>query len=91
MTALLVFLVLQICDFATTMLFLQRGVAEANPLIRSLIHLSASPAVAVAIFKIAGILLAGYCWKSRRTRLLRGANLFFSVCIAWNVLAIAAS
>ena len=91
MTALLVFLVLQLCDFVTTMLFLQRGVVEANPIIRWMIHISAAPVLAVLIFKLAGCGIAAYAWKTRRSRLLRGANLFFLVCVAWNVMAIAAA
>jgi len=91
MTALVVFLVLQVCDFTTTMLFLQRGVVEANPLVRSLIHASADPAVAVLLFKLIGCGLAVFAWKSRRIRLLRGANIFFGACVAWNLVAIAAA
>jgi hypothetical protein len=30
-----------------------------------------------------------YAWNSRRTRLLRRANLFFAICVGWNLLAIA--
>jgi hypothetical protein len=91
MTALLVFLALQLCDFATTLLFLRRGVAEANPLVRWLIQASADPAMAVLLFKLAGCALAVFAWKSRRIRLLRGANIFFGACVAWNLVAIAAA
>jgi len=73
------------------MLFLQRGVAEANPLVRSLIHGSADPALAVLLFKLIGCGPAVFAWKSRRIRLLRGANIFFGACVAWNLVAIAAA
>jgi hypothetical protein len=33
--------------------------------------------------------MALFAWKSRRFRLLRRANLFFAVCVGWNLLAIA--
>jgi hypothetical protein len=89
MALLLVFLVLQFCDLATTLLFLQHGVAEANPLVAVLIRVSAQPAVALLLVKAAGCGLAVYAWKGRRTRLLRYANLFFAVCVGWNLLAMA--
>lgn len=89
MAVLLVFLALQLCDLATTLLFLHQGVAEANPLVAALVRVSAQPAVAVLLIKAAGCGLAVYAWKSGRKRLLRRANLFFALCVGWNLLAIA--
>jgi hypothetical protein len=89
MTILLVFVALQLCDLATTLVFLQHGVGEANPLVAALIRVFAQPAVAVLLVKAAGCGLAVYAWRSRRTRLLWRANLFFAVCVGWNLLAIA--
>jgi len=89
MAILLVFLALQFCDLATTVLFLHHGVSEANPLVAALMHVTAQPAVAVLLVKAAACGLAGYAWKTRRTRLLWRANLFFAVCVGWNLLAIA--
>ena len=89
MAILLVFVVLQVCDLATTLLFLHHGVGEANPLVAALIRVFAQPAVAVLLVKAAGCGLAVYAWKSRRTRLLWRANFFFAVCVAWNLVAIA--
>ena len=89
MATLLVFAALQLADFATTLWFLQHGVAEANPLVTALIRVSGQPALAVLLLKAAACAMAVYAWRSRRTRLLRGANLFFALCVAWNLLAIA--
>jgi hypothetical protein len=86
---LLVSLVLQFCDLATTIVFLRHGVVEANPLVGALIRVSGQPAVAVLLVKVAGCGLAAYAWKSRRIRLLKRANLFFALCVMWNLLAIA--
>jgi hypothetical protein len=91
MTILLVFLALQFCDLATTLVFLQHGVGEANPLVGALMRVSAQPAVAVLLVKAAACGLAVYAWRSRRTRLLRRANVFFAVCVGWNLLAIASA
>ena len=89
MGILLVFLALQFCDFATTMVFLRHGVSEANPLVAALLRMSDQPVLAVLLVKAAACGLAAYAWSSRRTRLLRRANLFFALCVGWNLLAIA--
>jgi len=88
MHILLTFLVLQLCDAGTTLVFLTRGVAEGNPLIGWLMH-AANPAVALVVAKAAACGLALVAWRSRRTALLRRANLFFSVCVVWNLVAMA--
>jgi hypothetical protein len=91
MAILLVFVTLQFCDLATTLVFLRHGVGEGNPLVAALMQLSAQPAVAVLLVKAAACGLAIYAWRSQRTRLLRRANLFFALCVGWNLLAIAAA
>ena len=88
---LLVSLVLQVCDLATTLVFLQRGVGEANPLVGALIRMSGQPAVAVLLVKAAGCGLIVYAWRSRRIGLLKRANLFFALCVMWNLAAIASA
>ena len=88
---LFVFVALQFCDLATTLMFLQHGVGEANPLVAALIRISAQPVLAMLLVKAAGCALAVYAWRGRRTRLLRRANLFFAVCVGWNLLAIASA
>jgi hypothetical protein len=89
MAILLVFLVLQFCDLATTLLFLHHGVAEGNPLVAALVRVTAQPAVALLLVKAAGCGIAVYAWRGRRIRLLRRANLFFAMCVGWNLLALA--
>ncbi|MCU1238966.1 MAG: hypothetical protein JWP63_6933 [Candidatus Solibacter sp.] len=89
MAILSFFLALQLCDVATTLLFLNHGVAEANPLVAGMMRLVVSPALALALVKLGGCALGLYAWKSHRIRLLRRANLFFAACVAWNLLALA--
>ena len=89
MAILLVFVALQLCDLATTMVFLRHGVLEGNPLVAGLMQVSAQPAAAVLIVKLAACGLALFAWNSRRMRLLRRANLFFALCVGWNLVAIA--
>jgi len=89
MSALLIFLALQAADFGTTLWFLQRGIAEANPVVAALMLAFGRPAPAVLLLKAAGCLLAVYAWRSRRRRLLLRANAFFGFCVCWNLFAIA--
>lgn len=89
MAILFVFLSLQLCDLATTLMFLRHGVGEANPLVATLIRITAQPAMALVLVKAVGCGLAVYAWRSRRTQFLRRANLFFALCVCWNLLAIA--
>jgi uncharacterized protein DUF5658 len=89
MAVLLVYFSLQLCDLATTMLFMRHGIGEGNPLVAALIRISDQPAVALVLVKAVGCGLAVYAWRSRRMRFLRRANLFFALCVCWNLLAIA--
>ncbi len=88
MAILLIFVALQLGDAATTLVFLARGVSEGNPLIGSLMHAS-NPALALAVAKTAAGGLAWIAWRSQRVTLLRRANVFFTLCVVWNVAAIA--
>ncbi|MEO8369848.1 MAG: DUF5658 family protein [Candidatus Solibacter sp.] len=89
MSTLLIFAALQAADLVTTLAFLKAGVAEANPLVMALIHALGQPAPAVLLVKVAGCLMAYYAWRTQRFRLLRRANVFFALCAAWNLLAMA--
>lgn len=84
---MLLFLILQAGDLATTLAFLHRGIVEGNPLVAALLRAPLHPAVALAAVKAAACALAWLAWKSGRARLVRRANLFFTLCIAWNVVA----
>ncbi len=84
---LFLFLILQVGDLTTTLLFLHRGVAEGNPLIAAALGASGHPVMSLLLAKVAGCALAWFAWKSGRLRLLRRANVFFALCVAWNVAA----
>ena len=86
---LFLFLLLQLSDAATTLVFLHRGAGEGNPLVGALLHASAHPAVGLALAKAAACALALAAWQTRRVTLLRRANVFFALCVMWNLAAIA--
>jgi hypothetical protein len=91
MTLFLIFLTLQLFDAVTTLVFLGRGVAEGNPLIAAFFHTSGHPAITLVLVKTAACALALVAWKGRRTALLRRANVFFALCVVWNLAAILGS
>jgi len=87
---LLEFICLQVLDASTTLLFLGRGVAEANPLVRAALGAShAGPALPLVLVKLAGVLVAFYAYRSGRSKILRRINVLFALCVAWNLAAIA--
>jgi hypothetical protein len=89
MAMLLIFVLLQAGDAATTGMFLARGVTEGNPLLHALFASTGHPGWSLAAAKLAACGLALIAWRSGRMRLLRRANLFFALCVAWNLAAIA--
>jgi hypothetical protein len=86
---LFLFALLQLLDAATTLLFLHQGVAEANPLMRAAMAVAGQPALALAIPKMLAIGVAFYAWRSGRSRLLRRINVLFTLCVVWNLAALA--
>lgn len=86
---LIQFIFLQLCDLLTTLMFLNFGVAEANPVVRIVLAAArACPAVGLIALKGAGLACGWYAWQSGRHRLLNRINLLFAVCVLWNVVAI---
>jgi len=86
--ALVIFIVLQVLDGATTLLFLRNGVHEANPLVRGLIAMAGQPETALAFAKTLAVGLAVYAWRSRRVSLLWCMNVVFAACVLWNTVAL---
>jgi len=89
---LLEFACLQVLDGLTTLLFLGKGVAEGNPLVRAALGAShAGLALPLVLIKLAGVLVAYYAYRSGRTKMLRRINVWFALCVAWNLAAIVAT
>lgn len=87
---LVAFICLQVLDGLTTLLFLGRGVAEGNPLVRAALHASQTgPALPLVAVKLAGIAVALYAYRSGRLKMLRRINVLFALCVAWNLVAVA--
>jgi hypothetical protein len=81
------FFYLQLLDVLTTLAFLAGGVKEVNPVIRLLIGGAGSPLAGLLAAKLIALGLAGYCWRSRRERLLARVNIFYAALVAWNLVA----
>ncbi len=85
------FLYLQGLDILTTLVFMTGGVAEGNPLVRLLVGAAGSPLGGLLAAKFVGLVLAFYCWRRGRQRLLARINIFYAVLVAWNLVAFLAS
>ena len=83
------FLCLQLLDIMTTLAFLERGLHEANPVVRFFMEATSSPVSALLAVKIFAIVLGIYCWRSQRPSVLTKANVFFSAVVSWNLMALA--
>lgn len=82
------FAFLQLLDFMTTIAFLVNGVAEGNPLVRLMMRAVDNPLMGLALVKFMAMLLAAYCWKEGKHRLLGNVNMFFGVVVTWNLAAL---
>ncbi|QOY88637.1 DUF5658 family protein [Paludibaculum fermentans] len=79
------FVYLQGLDTLTTLAFLLAGAQEANPLVRTLIGWFGNPLMGLAAVKIAALMLGYYCWNKGKVAMLRRANMFFALLVAWNL------
>ena len=82
------FVYLQLLDILTTLAFLMQGVAEGNPVVRWVLAQGESPLQSLILMKIAAVALAVYCVVRARHRVLRIANIFFAVLVAYNLICI---
>jgi hypothetical protein len=80
---LLIFLLLQTMDFATTLGALALGGAEVNPLVRYI--LANGPTSGLVLSKLIVIAIAGMAFANRRLKGIRAANIVFSAVIVWNI------
>jgi len=88
--ALLCFIVLQCLDFFTTLVFLNRGLEEGNPMVTWVLSHADSPWFGLVVTKLLAAFIGQYLYRSGRITLLRRANLGFSLVVSWNLFAIAA-
>ena len=88
MSLVIQFSYLQLLDMLTTLAFLAGGVHEANPVVRFALSAAPSPLVGLLGIKLLAIMMAMYCWRTSRTRLLQFANIFFAFLVTWNLVAI---
>jgi hypothetical protein len=85
----ILFVILQCCDLATTLLFLHLGVNEGNPLVSAALRAAVNPALPLTLLKLTACGMAFAAWRTRRVRLLRLVNIFYLCCIGWNLAAVA--
>ena len=86
-TSFLIFLALQAADFATTMIVLNLGGAEANPLVKQ--FMTTDPLQGLLTAKLLALGIGGICLVLGKLRAIKVTNLAFSAIIAWNVSVVA--
>ena len=64
------------------------GVKEANPIARLVIAAGPSPLMGLIAIKIFAVLLALYCCRHSRMRLLARVNVFFAALVTWNLVVL---
>ena len=84
MSALSLFIYLQLLDLLTTLLFLKMGLFEASWVVAALIRWS--PVVGVLLAKLGTVLIGIMAVRMHKDRLMRWANLGYSGVVAWNLL-----
>lgn len=82
---LIQFSYLQLLDVLTTLAFLTHGAKEANPVVRFMLSVAPTPLMALIAVKAFAFLLAFYCIRHARLRLLARVNVLFAVLVAWNL------
>jgi Domain of unknown function (DUF5658) len=81
--------ILQVLDVGTTLLFLARGVAEANPFVKWSISMTQGNLVGLLAIKSLACVLAVIAVQSGRTWVIAKMNRFFIFLVVWNLIALA--
>jgi hypothetical protein len=85
---LVLFVLLQLLDFTTTILVFARGGVELNPVVRQFMPLFGTVGGVLA----SKLLICLLVWRfSRRLWVLYAGNIIYVVVVAWNVLMIVAA
>ncbi len=80
------FLVLQVLDFASTLICFQLGLVEGNPAIRWMMRIG--PVAGVLLAKILAVVVLGLCLWLHKPRTIKKANYLFFALVIWNSLLI---
>jgi hypothetical protein len=83
MKSLTIFLALQLMDIATTLVALDLGAAEQNPIVGH--FLSLGPVGGLLLSKLVVMGLAGLFVSAGRMQTIRLANFCFGLIVAWNI------
>ena len=83
MKSLLVFVLLQLADFGTTIAAISLGAVEENPIVGHLMGLGLYTGLVAA--KLLALGIGGFAAASGRYGGLRKANIAFAVIVLWNL------
>lgn len=86
--SLILYSYFQLLDLLTTIVFIVRGVSEANPVVRFVLSNAPTPLIGLVMIKVVAVALGIYCWRVGRQKLLGRMNIFFAALISWNLVAL---
>jgi hypothetical protein len=72
-------------DMLTTVAFMMYGIAKVNPVVKWAMRESPSALGGLFLVKVAAVMLALFCMARSQQKLLRGANIFFTGVVAYNI------
>ena len=75
----------QMMDMLTTVAFMMYGIAKVNPVVKWAMRESPSALGGLFLVKVAAVMLALFCMARSQQKLLRGANIFFTGVVAYNI------
>jgi len=81
-----IFMYLQVLDFVTTIAGFRLGLAEGNPIVRSMTE--AGPVFGVAASKILAFVFGVICYALNRHALIRRVNYWYLAVVTWNLVLI---
>lgn len=84
-----IFLFLQVLDLLTTIIVLQRGGYEANPVVRQFFSAGTLEGLVLSKLLVVGIAAAVVFWQ--RYRVLFLSNYVYAAVVCWNLLAVVLS
>lgn len=84
------FVLLQLLDLLTTLIFLRAGMAEGNPIVLFARLNGHAPWIGLCAVKIFAMMIGFFCFRAERTTALRLANAGYLLIVSWNLVAIAA-
>lgn len=88
LSTFLQFVYLQVLDLLSTVVFLQGGTREGNPLVEWAMRLTGNALGGLALVKGIAVMIGLFCLFTRRARLMTKINVVYAGVVVWNLLSV---